>query len=153
MHLGALLPSKLYVCEFCGNGKRNKGTWNVQDQSRSCGISLWFCQLSTLEALQRLAGFRFVSVSWLDSCLFIPSGGRGQGYNSTFFSSYTGNECLPVTFICATFKLLSSLLCLAAVLDALRLPNSDWTLPFTSSVCTNNEMLTTNNCRGSPAQS
>lgn len=68
---------------FVAMEKRNKGTWNIRDRSRSCGISVWFCQLSALEALQGPVGFWFVSVSLLDSCIFISLGRRGQGYNST----------------------------------------------------------------------
>lgn len=36
--------------------KKNKGTWNIKDRSQSCEMSLWFYQLSALEALQRLGG-------------------------------------------------------------------------------------------------
>lgn len=66
MHLRDLLLSKLYVCEFLWQWKKkNKGTWNIKDGSQSCEMSLWFYQLSALEALQRLGRGGF--------CLFVFS--------------------------------------------------------------------------------
>lgn len=65
--------AKLYVCKFCGDGKRNKWTVNIKDWSQLCEMSVWFLSVFCFGSLAKAGcfGLGFVFVHWVFVCVFL----------------------------------------------------------------------------------